>query len=580
MSDLKLEKNPLRAAILQCKKVFIITFIFAFAVNILQVITPLYSLQVLDRVLGTGSKSTLINLTIIMIGIYLALTLIQVARSFTLIKVGEWLDVQLAPILFSQSISISAIRPSVGASQNLRDLETVKGFLSSVGINTLFDAPWTIVYIAMIFYIHTYLGYLTVVGALIIFCFALLNAWATNDMLNKATEHNMKSMNQAEIAARNAEVVEAMGMMRAVVDNWHRANGGKLDMQSMASYRNGIISNISKFIRMIIQMLVTAIGAWVVVTTNGAEMTAGGMIAGGIIVGRALQPFDSAIETWKQITSARKAFQRLNSSFDREPIREEAMSLPAPEGWLSVENVLFAPPPTAQGQQQNRYTLKGVTFALDPGDVLAVIGPSAAGKSSLAKLMVGVWKPMSGVVRLDGANVYTWNRDDFGKYVGYLPQGIELFNGNVKDNIARMQQDADSDLIVDAAKLAGAHEFILRLPNGYETDIGVGGSALSAGQRQRVALARAFFGNPKLVILDEPNANLDELGEQALAQALINAKNRKITTVIISHRPSVLSCVDKILILQDGAVAAFGPSQEILARFAQWPAVNEEQQAK
>jgi ATP-binding cassette subfamily C protein len=284
-------------------------------------------------------------------------------------------------------------------------------------------------------------------------------------------------------------------------------------------------------------------------------------------MGRALAPFDSAIEVWKSITGAKKAYERLQNSFERDTFREQSMQLPEPTGRLSVENVLFAPP-VPSAKQQPRYTVKGVSFALEPGDILAMIGPSAAGKTSLAKLIIGIWKPVSGVVRLDGANIFTWNRDDFGKHAGYLPQGIELFSGTVKENICRMDPDADPVKIVEAAKMTGAHELILRLPNGYETDIGIGGSALSAGQRQRVGLARAFYGNPKLVVLDEPNANLDDAGEAALAQALMSARNKKITTIVISHRPAVLSCVDKILIVQDGLVAAFGGRDEIMAKFS------------
>ncbi|MFN7038073.1 MAG: type I secretion system permease/ATPase [Alphaproteobacteria bacterium] len=558
--------NPLNEALTNCRKVFIVTFMFAFGVNLLMLLTPLYSLQVLDKVISSHSLETLTMLTLVMLVIHIAYTLLQIARSFTLIKVGEWLDTKLTPILFANSVSISAIRTSLGASQNLRDLETVKGFLTSIGINTLFDAPWSIIYLIVIFLIHPYLGYLTIIGGIIILLFAVLNAYATNSKLNQANEYNMKSLNLSEIATRNAEVVEAMGMMKAVVHNWHKANLDKLNMQSIASYRNGIISNISKLLRMVLQMAVTGIGAYVVIK-HPDQMTVGGMIASSILVGRALAPFDAAIETWKQITGASKAYERLKDSFERSPLRQEAMSLPTPEGRLSVENLLFAPPATAP-QATPRYTLKGVSFALEPGEILAVIGPSAAGKSSLAKLIVGVWKPMSGIVRLDGADVYTWNRDDFGKHIGYLPQGIELFSGSIKENIARLREDATPEQIVDAAKLSGAHDMILRLPNGYETDIGISGSAISAGQRQRVGLARAYFGNPKLVVLDEPNANLDELGEQALVSALVNAKERKITSIIISHRPSILSCVDKILILQDGMVAAFGPRDEVLSRFS------------
>jgi ATP-binding cassette subfamily C protein len=296
-------------------------------------------------------------------------------------------------------------------------------------------------------------------------------------------------------------------------------------------------------------------------------MSVGGMIASSILFGRALAPFDQAIEVWKHVTGARESYNRLQDAFLRQSSRHESMSMPKPEGTLSVENIFFAPPATTPNAQ-SKYTVRQVTFALEPGDILAIIGPSAAGKSTIAKLLVGIWKPLSGVVRLDSADVYTWNRNDFGQHVGYLPQGIELFNGNIKDNIARMQKDADPQEIIKAAKLAGAHEMILNLANGYETDIGIGGASISAGQRQRVGLARAYFGDPKLVVLDEPNANLDEIGEHALLQALLQAKERKITSIIISHRPAILSSVDKILVLHDGAVAAFGPRNEILARFA------------
>jgi PrtD family type I secretion system ABC transporter len=567
MLEITDKKNTLKSAIMQCKKVFIITFCFSFVVNLFMSVQAVYSLQVLNRVLTSNSIETLFWLTVAITVLYATSTLIQIARSFTLIKVGEWLDKKLAPILFSQSVEMASLRQSVGASQNLRDLEVVKSFLSSVGINTLFDAPWAVVYFAMLFIIHSWFGYLAIVGAVLILIVAFINAYATNDMLSKATEANVKSMNQAEVSTRNAEVVEAMGMMKVVVATWEKININKLEMQSIASYRNGIISNIAKFIRSILQVLVTALGAYLVVTTKQEVLQAGQMIAASIIMGRALAPFDSAIEVWKSITGAKKAYERLHNSFERDSFREQAMQLPEPVGKLSVENVLFAPP-ISSPKQQPRYTVKGITFALEPGDILAMIGPSAAGKTSLAKLIIGIWKPVSGVVRLDGANIFTWNRDDFGQHAGYLPQGIELFSGTVKENIARMDPDADPVKIVEAAKMTGAHELILRLPNGYETDIGIGGSALSAGQRQRVGLARAFYGNPKLVVLDEPNANLDDAGEAALAQALMNARNKKITTIVISHRPAVLGCVDKILIVQDGLVAAFGGRDEIMAKFA------------
>lgn len=567
MSKPKLPHTILDDAIHKCKKAFIVTFFFAFGVNILALATSIYSLQVYDRVISSGSMETLLMLSLVTMGVYVALNMLQIARSLTLIRVGEWLDKTLAPQFFANSVASAAIRPSLGGSQTLRDLNQVRSFLTSAGINALFDAPWAIIFIIVLFAIHASVGFLALFGAAVLLGFAFLNAYATDTTLNTANQNMMKSLNQAEIATRNAESIEAMGMMSAVVKNWHNMNDTALNLQSLASNRNGVISTMSKFIRLVLQMAVTGMGAYYAINN---EMTLGGIIASSMLIGRALAPVDSAIEVWKTITAAHKAYQRLQTALVTLPSRHVSMSLPTPQGRLSVENLFYAPP-AAVPQANAKYTLRSVSFALEPGETLAVIGPSAAGKSSLARLLAGVWKPISGVVRLDSADVYTWNRDDFGQHVGYLPQGVELFNGTVKNNIARLQEDASPEAVVKAAQLAGVHDLILRLPNGYETDIGVGGSALSAGQRQRIGLARAFFGDPKIIILDEPNANLDESGEAALVEAIKNAKAQKITTVLISHRPSILSSVDKILVLQEGAVVAFGPRNEILAKFAARP---------
>jgi len=557
--------NPLNIALNKCKLAFWITFWFAAAINLLMLITPLYSLQVLDRVIGSGNMETLIMLSLIIGSIYFVYGLLQIARSFTLIKVGEWLDHSLAPIIFSHSISASATKANVSASQLLRDFQTVKTFLTSTGINTLFDAPWSIVYIIVIFMIHPYIGIVTVVGGIIIVSTAFFNAVATNKTLGEATEFSIKSLTQAEIASRNAEVVEAMGMMKNVSQNWHKFNEASLEKQSIASYRNGVISNFSRFIRNIMQMLVTGVGAYVVVHSQGRDMTTGGMIMSSIIVGRALAPFDNAIELWKSISSAMKSYKNINLSFDKHSTREEAMPIPNVKGHLTVENIYYAipVPPHLPQPPVPQYILKGISFNVEPGEILAIIGPSATGKSTLSKIIVGVWKATSGVVRLDTGEIYRWNREDFGKHIGYLPQGIELFSGSIKQNIARMSEDADPIKVIEAAKIAGAHEMILRLPDGYDTDIGAGGSNLSGGQKQRVGLARAFYGNPKMVILDEPNANLDEAGEIALSNALKQAKLLAMAVIVISHRPSVLSVVDKILVLQDGAVVAYGTQDEI-----------------
>ena len=566
-SEIK-ELNPMEAAIDKCRIAFWITFWFALGVNMLMLLTPLYSLQVLDRVLGSGNMSTLFMLSLIIAFIYFVYGLLQVARSFTLIKIGEWLDNNVSPILFSSSISLAAARYNISSSQLLRDFQTVKGFLTSTGINTLFDMPWTIAYIAAIFMIHPYIGYLTIIGGLIIITLALLNAIATNKVLSEATEYSIKGMNNADISSRNAEVIEAMGMMNNVSGQWRHFNKMALAKQSVASYRNGIISNISRFVRNLIQMGVTGISAYIIVDTNSAAMSTGGMIASSILVGKALAPFDNFIEIWKMINNASKSYKRINEVLKKRIVREQSMALPNIIGHLTSSQASYVAP-TAPGDiaalLSPKYILKDITFEMHPGEIMAVIGPSAAGKSTLAKLITGVWKVSSGVIRLDGGEVYEWNRENFGTHVGYLPQGIELFSGSIKENIARMSPEVDPEAVVAAAIMAGAHDMILKMPKGYDTDIGVGGSNLSGGQKQRVGLARAFYKNPKLVVLDEPNANLDEAGEKALANALKQAKELGISVIVISHRPSVLSVVDKVLVIQNGSVAKLGTLSEINA---------------
>ena len=570
LNSIEKKPNPLKEALDKCNTALKITFAFACVINICTLITPLYSLQVLDRVIGSGNLNTLLMLSVIIAFIYFIYTLLQIARSFTLIKIGEWLDNTLSPILFNHSISASATRSNASSSQLLRDFQTLKTFLTSTGINTIFDAPWSIVFIIVIFMIHPYIGLVTIFGAVIIVGFAFFNAVATNRTLGEATEFSVKSMTQADIANRNAEAVEAMGMIRNVTRNWSKFNEVSLDKQSVASYRNGIISNFSRFVRNVMQMAVTGVGAYVVVSTSGQDMTTGGMIASSIIVGKALAPFDNAIGMWKSISSAMKAYKTINESFELHNPRDQAMPIPSVDGLVTIDNIYYAVP-TLPGMPQPpmpRYILKGVSFSVQPGEILAIIGPSAAGKSTLAKIIVGVWKASSGSSRLDGGDVYTWNRENFGEHVGYLPQGIELFSGTIKQNIARMAEEVDPKMVIDTAKMCGAHEMILRFADGYDSDIGPNGSNLSGGQKQRVALARAFYGNPKLVVLDEPNANLDEAGELALAGALKEAKKRGITVIVISHRPSVLSEVDKVMVLQDGAVASFGSKEEIQGRIS------------
>jgi ATP-binding cassette, subfamily C, bacterial len=562
------KNNPLTKALQDCKKAFVVTFLFSFGVNLLNLITPLYSLQVLDRVLGSGNKSTLLVLTAIIFFIYVSHTLLQISRSFILIKTGEWLDKKISPQLFSHAVRTASVRPSLGGSQVIREFNTIKQFLTSIGINSLFDAPWSIIYIIVVFLIHPYLGWITVIGVIMALFMAMLNARSVNASLSESNEANIKGHHMAEISTRNAETIQAMGMLDRVQQRWAAINSKSLQLQSIASYRNGIISNITKFFRALIQVSVTGTGAYLVISTGGQEMTAGYMIASSIIVGRALSPFDGAVDIWKQASNAMKSYKKIVSFLGANTHKDEGLSVSNPSGKITVENLFFAHPGKAPTSQPN-YTLKGLNFTLEQGKSLAIIGANAAGKSTLSRLLVGVWKPTTGHVRLDDIDVTSWKRKEFGKHLGYLPQGVQLFNGTIKENIARMDPDPNPESVIKAAKFADAHDLISKLPNGYDTDIGIAGSSLSGGQRQRIGLARAFYGNPKVVILDEPNANLDEKGEKSLMESLNNSKEHSITSIIVSHRPSILSYVDMIMVLQEGMIVAYGPRDEVLARFNQ-----------
>lgn len=552
--------DVLDEALTRCKAVMWYMFAFSFTANILMLAMPIYSLQVLDRVLNSGSEATLVLLTVIISFMFLILALITAIRSFAMIRIGEWLDEQLAPKLMSITLETAAQRGGVvSGAQNQRDLSVIKNFITGQPLSTMMDVPWTPVFLIVIFIIHPVQGFVGLAGCAILVGLALLNESIVSKTLESANENSVRSLGSAEVATRNAEVVEAMGMSKSVIATWHKKNMEASALQMLASNRSNIIMSVTKFFRLFIQIVVLGVGAYLALQH---QITAGAIIACSILIGRLLGPFEAAIGTWKAWTDAKKSYARLKSSIEKAPVRMEGMLMPEPKGVLLVERLVFAP------HGSNKPTLKGITFGVGAGDVLGVIGSSAAGKTTLAKLLVGVWKPVSGNVRLDGADVYNWNREQFGKYVGYLPQDVELFDGTVKENIARLQANVSDDFIVEAAKLAGAHEMILRLSEGYETQIGLGGTNLSAGQRQRVALARAFFGTPRLMILDEPNANLDSAGEAALVTAINNAKKKGITTVIISHRPSILNAVDKILVLNDGQVEDFGTAAEIAAKFA------------
>jgi PrtD family type I secretion system ABC transporter len=545
----------LRTALRACRRSFVAAGIFSFFANLLVLAVPIYMLQVYDRVLSSRSTETLVYLTLIALGALLTLGLLDLVRGRLLTNVGAWLEQRLAPAVFERAIQ-APLRGNTYRTEAATDLAQLRAFIGGPSILALFDAPWVPLFVAAAYVLHPVIGHLAIAGAIGLFALAVLNDVATRRPLRAANEAAMLSLRQLESNSRNAEVIEAMGMMSRLAERWSMGKQHVLQLLAGAAGRASFLLSASKFARLAIQVLVLAVGAWLVLQD---ELTPGAMIASAIIMTRALAPVEQAISTSRQIVAVRAAAQRLDALLRETPFRPAAMPLPAPQGDVAVEDVAYALP----GAQ--RQILRAISFSLAAGEALAIIGPSAAGKSTLARLLVGVFPPSAGHVRLDGADVFAWNRDAFGRCVGYLPQDVELFAGTVAENIARMAE-AEPARIVDAARKADVHDMILHLPHGYDTQIGEGGTHLSGGQRQRIALARALFGDPKLVVLDEPNASLDRDGEAALMRALAGLKEQATTLVLITHRPALVAHVDKILLLRNGTAELFGLRQEVLAR--------------
>ncbi|WP_045880455.1 type I secretion system permease/ATPase [Anaplasma phagocytophilum] len=558
----ELKKSVLYQTLEKCKSVFWFVFWFSSAINILALFLPLYTSQVLDRVLSSGSASTLAMLSIVTISALACSALLDVCRSLTMAKVADWIDRETTPDLIVRAISLTSIKGSSTSGDVIRDLGTVKGFITGVGIFSLFDMPWAFVYLVAIFMIHPVTGCIAVVGIVLLVLMAVWNEMATKRVMQESSEENVRNIGYIDVASRNAEVVEAMGMIKHIVTEWSKRNDQNRSLQVKAQGRSNAILGVTRFTRSVLQIAVIGVGAWLAIH---GHKTAGGIIASSILMGRALAPFEASINTWKMLQSARISYRRLQTLLLAAPQRDQAMSLPAPRGAISLERVFFTP------YGGMKPTIKGVSFVVEPGSSVGIIGVSASGKSTLVKLLVGVWKPISGVVRLDGADVYTWNREDFGRHVGYLPQDVELFNASIKTNIARMMPDADPEKVIKAAMIAGIHEMILQLPNGYDTIIGSGGVVLSGGQKQMLGLARAFYGDVKLLVLDEPNANLDGKAEANLMQALRYAKQRGITTFVVTHKVQLLNAVDQVVVMDDGMLSAMGSKDEILSKFSARP---------
>jgi ATP-binding cassette subfamily C protein/ATP-binding cassette subfamily C protein EexD len=545
--------NPARIALARCRTGFLAAAGTSCAINLLALTVSAYMLLVYDRVLTSHSVDTLLWLTVMAVAALFAMAALDVVRARLLVRIGTWVDRVLSPAAFARALD-GAARGNVYRVEALRDVASLRTFLGG-GVLALFDAPWVPLYLAVIYLLHPWLGHVALAGAVVLFLLALANHAATRALLARANADAARALRGAEAAARNAEVTDGMGMTAALARRWDRENHAVLSQQARASDRAGLITAAAKASRQALQVAILGTGAWLAL--NG-RVSPGAMVAASIILSRALAPVEQAIGTWRHVVAAREAWGRLSTLFAQPESRPATMELPRPKGELSVEAATYTP----HGAKQP--VLRQVSFRVPAGQVLAVIGPSAAGKSTLARLLMGIHQPQSGHVRLDGADVFTWSRTQFGRHVGYLPQDVELFPGTVKDNIARMDDAADPAAVVAAAELAGVHEMILRLPNGYDTKIGEQGAPLSGGQRQRIGLARALYRNPALLVLDEPNASLDAAGEQALLEAVKTMKASGTTIVLITHRPALMAHVDLVAALNEGRLELFGERGKVL----------------
>jgi len=530
---------------------------FSLFINALMLVPTFYMLQVYGRVVTGGSLTTLAMLTIILTFLLVTMGLLEWVRSRIMVRVSTRLDVLLGRDVYRASFKRALDSGGQDASaQPLSDLTGLRQFMSGNGLFAFFDAPWLPIYVAVLFLFHPWFGWTAIGCAVILLALAIINEQSTGKVLAAANKESIGSTLQTNKNLRNAEVIESMGMLDSLMSRWSLRHKKVLLLQSRASDRSGIITSISKTFRLLVQSLILGLGAYLAVSH---EINAGLVIAGSVLLGRALAPLDLMIGSWKGFIAARSQYARLNGILDQQKAEPERMQLPAPIGHVTVENLTLGAPGAKTA------IIKGIGFNAPAGAMIGVVGPSASGKSTLAKALVGVWKPQHGVVRLDTADIANWDKSQLGPHLGYLPQDIELFEGTISDNIARFGV-VDPDKVVLAARTASVHEMILMLPDGYDTVIGEGGINLSGGQRQRIGLARAIYGSPRLIVLDEPNAHLDEVGERALALALQQIKLTGATVFVIAHRTSILAQLDRLLVMNAGTISLYGPRDQVLAQ--------------
>ena len=546
--------NEILLALHGYKKIFKAVGIFTACINLLLLVPSVYMLEVYDRVLTSRNSFTLLMLTLMIIGLYIIYSALDAIRTYTVIEMGKKIDAELNQRTYTAAFEQNLKLRGGVAGQALNDLSTIRQFVTGQSLYAFFDAPWFPFYLIVIFLFNPWLGVFATVCTLVLIVVAIVNERITHEPLGKANTMAFQSANMATNNLRQAEVLESMGMLPALRARWFALHSQFLHWQAVASQRAASMGAITKFLRTLMQSLTLGFAAYLVLDNS---LSPGMMIAATILLGKALSPVESVINIWRQWRGVVSAYERLQKLLADNPPRVPGMSLERPMGFIEMEGVFACPPGVTQP------VIKNVTFKIEPGDIMGVIGPSASGKSTLARVAVGIWPATPNCARIDGADVYRWNKDELGPAIGYMPQDIEVFPGTVSENIARFSKFKSEDVIA-AAKSAGVHDMVLHFPEGYDTKIGDGGVGLSGGQKQRLALARALYGNPSVVVLDEPNSNLDDAGEQALVKAILDLKQRKATVILITHRSTILQVTTKLLLMREGSVLLFGPTNQVL----------------
>ena len=546
--------SELKSVLKQSKKLFFTIGLFSFLINILMLVPPIYMLQIYDRVLSSKSKDTLFMLTLIVVVLFITMALLEIIRSKILIKIGNRIDNNLSNRIFDSLFQLEKVNPNKASSSYISNLTQMRQFLTGSGVFAFFDAPWITIYLLILFLFHPMFGYFALFTIFILLIITLVNEITTKQKINIATVDNLSSNNYLDSTLKNADVVNTMGMKKDIKDIWQKKYYSFLRAQNDASDSASVWTNLSKNFRLLAQSLILGLGAYLAIDQ---EITPGMMIAASIILGRTLAPLDLIISSWRHFITYRSSYKRIESLLHDFPKKEQLTSIPITKAELLLENMVLTPP------LGDAPTIKGISLQINEGDVVAIIGNSGAGKSTLVKGILDIWPISEGKVKIDNIDIQLLNKEEIGSSIGYLPQDIELFEGTISQNISRFKE-LNSDKVIKAAKIAGVHEMIVKFPKGYDSSIGSGGTKLSGGQRQRIGLARAIYNNPRLIILDEPNSNLDKAGEEALLNCIKVLKENLTTVLIITHKENILEITNKIAILENGTLKEFNETNIIL----------------